>query len=638
MINSKYISVVVQGAIDKQNTPLCLASIRKFLPGSEIILSTWKGSDTTDLDYDVLIENIDPDAISYRSNGAVNNLNRQIVSSHAGLDKVQRKYALKFRTDLIMTSDSFLAYFDKFPKRNNEYKIFDHRVLTSTLFSRENIIGDVNGFCYKCPLAPSDWWFLGLTEDVKKIFDIQLVEEPYFSQYFTGKRKDDDFMWRFPPEQYIGNNLLKHNPAWAKYEMTDTDNYPFETIELSKQLLTNNFIFLGFKESGIYMNKYMPWAKDERQFDYRQYNGLITYYKFLKNYKRYCDNDYKIPDKIKDHYNGAGFELDEISFIIQGEHKPEIYQQITQNIRKFFPNAEIVLATYTGTDIKGLDYDKIALVKDPGSFPYNNQPNAKTNNINRQILTTLNGLKVATRKYAFKLRSDFVLNGRDFLSYFNQCPKSDPKYNIFDHKILSSTFFARDPRAKNKSLPFHPSDLAFFGLRTDLLNLFDIPLMTKEESTYYKHKNSLYCRYLPEQYLWINCLRKNGKNIVCDHQRDCNDSIAEETERYIASNFIYLDYEQFNLTPTEKLRLFSENEFDNIITHIEWQKLYKQYVDITHQVPDKDKVRDTIMHKFKRIRQYAILAKYMVFLIPLKGIRRSLRRRLIKHMTKDIRL
>lgn len=329
---------------------------------------------------------------------------------------------------------------------------------------------------------------------------------------------------------------------------------------------------------------------------------------------------------------------EDISFVIQGELKSELYPEITKNIRQFFPYAEIVLASYVGTDVRGLDYDKLALVKDPGCLHNSDQPNAKPNNVNRQIQTTLAGLKVATGKYAFKLRSDFLINGQDFLSYFNQFPMTDHKYKIFENKILAPIFFARDPRAKKDKLPFHPSDIAFFGLRSDLLNLFDIPLMPKEEATYYKYKKNFYCRYTPEQYLWINCLRKNSKNIECDHYRDCNDSIAEETERYIASNFIYLDYEQFNLTPTEKLRLFSENEFDNIITHIEWQKLYKQYVDITHQVPDKDKVRDTIMHKFKRIRQYAILAKYMVFLIPLKGIRRSLRRRLIKHMTKDIRL
>ena len=49
-IDTKDISVVVQGAVDKINTPKCLESIRKFLPCAEIVLSTWEGTDVTGLD------------------------------------------------------------------------------------------------------------------------------------------------------------------------------------------------------------------------------------------------------------------------------------------------------------------------------------------------------------------------------------------------------------------------------------------------------------------------------------------------------------------------------------------------------------------------------------------------------------
>ena len=59
-IDTKDISVVVQGAIDKGYTPLCLKSIIKYLPESEIILSTWEGREVDNLDYDVLILSEDP--------------------------------------------------------------------------------------------------------------------------------------------------------------------------------------------------------------------------------------------------------------------------------------------------------------------------------------------------------------------------------------------------------------------------------------------------------------------------------------------------------------------------------------------------------------------------------------------------
>ena len=55
MIENRDISVVVQGAVSKEYTTKCLKSIRRNLPGSQIVLSTWEDSDTSGLDYDKLI-------------------------------------------------------------------------------------------------------------------------------------------------------------------------------------------------------------------------------------------------------------------------------------------------------------------------------------------------------------------------------------------------------------------------------------------------------------------------------------------------------------------------------------------------------------------------------------------------------
>lgn len=63
-IDTKDISVVVQGAVGGY-TPVCLASVRKHLPESEIVLSTWKGSNVEGLDYDVLVLSDDPGGFDY---------------------------------------------------------------------------------------------------------------------------------------------------------------------------------------------------------------------------------------------------------------------------------------------------------------------------------------------------------------------------------------------------------------------------------------------------------------------------------------------------------------------------------------------------------------------------------------------
>lgn len=45
MISKNDISIILQGSIIKTETLKCLKSIRKFLPDSEVILSTWQGAE-----------------------------------------------------------------------------------------------------------------------------------------------------------------------------------------------------------------------------------------------------------------------------------------------------------------------------------------------------------------------------------------------------------------------------------------------------------------------------------------------------------------------------------------------------------------------------------------------------------------
>ena len=67
-ISAKDITVVVQGPVqtfsDREQesgiTRKCLDSVRYFLPGAKIILSTWHNQDLTDLDYDQLVLCDDP--------------------------------------------------------------------------------------------------------------------------------------------------------------------------------------------------------------------------------------------------------------------------------------------------------------------------------------------------------------------------------------------------------------------------------------------------------------------------------------------------------------------------------------------------------------------------------------------------
>lgn len=295
-ITSDEISVVVQGPVHKIRTKQCTDSIRKLLPQAEIILSTWDGTDVSGLDYDILIMSKDPGGVlqkNFKSKKMYGNLNRMITSTNSGIEKASRKYILKLRSDMIIDSTNFLNMFFEFPNRCEKYKLFEKRILASTLFSKFAEVK--HGKRQVIAFHVSDWWFFGLREDIKKyLLASQLVEEPYFSNYFEYPENKDKksvyskFSWRFSPEQYLGYSCF--SKYFSDIKMEDCSDVSDSINEKSQICLANNFIFLEYKQSGI-RNLKMACSKYE-PFSGEQYLDLYNFYNFEMQYKKYCENSY----------------------------------------------------------------------------------------------------------------------------------------------------------------------------------------------------------------------------------------------------------------------------------------------------------------------------------------------------------
>ena len=290
IIKSSDISVVVQGAIDKENTPKCLASIRKYLPDAEIILSTWEGSDVEGLDYDKVILNKDPGTFIYtRSTGDVteNNQNRQLVSIQNGLEAVNRQYTLKLRTDLYLGSNKFLNYFYKFPKKNPKYKLFKERIIVPTVFSKK--YSTIN----KIPVLfhPSDWWYFGLTDDMNILFkDTPLaVDKNFYSnaQYINPNKNPYPkcSCKMFPEQYYFISAICRKFPDVHFQDWTEISD---ENIEKSNICMFNNFIFLNYYSHKINSLKH-PKVVIGNDLYKSRLDGLLTYADFLNMYRKYCD-------------------------------------------------------------------------------------------------------------------------------------------------------------------------------------------------------------------------------------------------------------------------------------------------------------------------------------------------------------
>lgn len=328
-------------------------------------------------------------------------------------------------------------------------------------------------------------------------------------------------------------------------------------------------------------------------------------------------------------------KANEISVVIQGLYNPEITPVCLKSIKKHLPNAEVILSLSEQPEktVATDGIDKLIVSEKSPIFPYSSEQNAPKNTVNPQIVSTVAGLKAATRPYTLKIRTDFALKSDNFLKYFDDCPMSDPGHKIFDHKIIDCSYFARHPE-RSRYLAYHPSDIALFGKTSDLLNLFDVPLMTENESGYWKKEDISYCRYTPEQHIFINCLRKNGKKIDYDHTEESitRENIIE-TEKYFASNFIFLGYNRFGLVPPDKFWDFSKNNYYNTITYIEGLLLYQRHVDPAYPVPKKDNERRFINKSYKKKRFLRIIARFCA--LPFFGRKNKQRRHVIRQKVLD---
>lgn len=177
-------------------------------------------------------------------------------------------------------------------------------------------------------------------------------------------------------------------------------------------------------------------------------------------------------------------------------------------LRALFPQSEIVLSTWEGEDVSGLDVDEIVFSTAPESF---RDINGTDRHFNKQIVSTQNGIRRASRPYVLKTRADILFKDCSIAQISKQ------KSKIFHRPITVTNMVFRDPL----KLPFlfHPSDVVQFGLKDDLFDFWNIPLEKVDqistngrENIFFRYSASIF-RCFPEQSLCIRWLNKHGYSI-----------------------------------------------------------------------------------------------------------------------------
>lgn len=603
-ITSKDISVVVQGPISNDMTGLCIESIRKLLPESEIILSTWKGEKDSCFDLvDQLVLNDDPGGFDVfnREFSHINNTNRQIVSTLNGLKKASRKYAIKIRTDFILTGLGFLSYYELFQKKNKKGSLLREKILTCELYTRNPRIECIG---LRRALHPSDIFQFGLTEDLLDIWSIPLVKHE--DMIYFAKKNTDEFVEdivRFDNEQHQWVQFLKkHNVEGLPEDKFDITR---DIIELTELTFASNLIILSNEQIGIEAIKvgvYRESVYPENCFSFRDWKRLYKWfcernilgyiiYRFSITYMNvesqigklihnkiispiwkkinyepfkqcirpfyYGHKQKKHDKKIRQHLGTADINYfcekvssENISVVVQGP-VTEATKRCLVSIRKYLPKSEIVLSTYEGSHLDGLDYDVVVLSEDPGANGIIRKwPFKEAHNVNRILLTSYKGICAARRRYCLKVRSDIELVSAAFLDIYNKYAHNLSEDSIVFRRIMVEGL------CTSKSLAFSIGDWWCLGLTSDLRKMFDTPYYEKERVPFFLKKDNMQlrpymgdfvCRYTPEQYIGYSFYKRCEKKIkrgqfVFHNGYDNSDEALKQYHDFLANNFLCVEF------------------------------------------------------------------------------------------------
>lgn len=274
---------------------------------------------------------------------------------------------------------------------------------------------------------------------------------------------------------------------------------------------------------------------------------------------------------------------DELSFVVQGpiSKNNNQTQKILFEIRKNFPQSKIILSTWINSNVYGLEFDELILNEDPGAI-LQDDVNKVYDNTNRQLVSSLNGVRACTTKYCIKTRTDILFKNRKILPFFSDKIYRDPEYSFSKKRFIVPNYNTKNP--DRIPLPHHPSDLVVGGLTEDLINLYDIPLRDYETTRYFeKHKkpenfpyDDLLCRYTAESYIWTSYLLKKMK-LCFQHSSDLSNGNVELTKIIFANNLIVVNPSMMGIRfvkyPFRELKSYYS------YTYNEWLKLCKQYCD-----------------------------------------------------------
>lgn len=265
----------------------------------------------------------------------------------------------------------------------------------------------------------------------------------------------------------------------------------------------------------------------------------------------------------------------DVTFVLQGVIGKDT-DVVIKSIRDNFPSSLIILSTWNDSNTMDFDYDILVTSEDPGGVLVDDKTKL-LNNVNRQIVSSFEGIKRVTTKYVVKARTDMVFNSNQILHYLDKYSKTGGKYNLTLSRILVLSDTSYNPHRDYK-MPYHICDFIYAGVTQDIYDVFNINLMSNEYFRWFETNRmppnanypTMLSKYMPETYIWYSFLSKKLP-IHLEHSYDILNNNIESSDAIIGDSLIVVSSFQIDV----KCLKYPNQYFAScqMYTFYEWKKL-----------------------------------------------------------------
>lgn len=299
-MKSDQLSIVIQGPIYKEYSIYeSVKKLRKNFNNCQIILSTNDFFEDSENLFDKVIINKDIGTLSpLKFDSRVNNVNRQIKSTRAGIEAADRELILKLRTDQSLESNKILDIWNEILKYSDErdFKKSFERIITISLYSLNP------NFNERLPYHISDILLLGLKKDLLRYFSCVYYTENFASWYERNPHAifsntiERKFRSKYAVEQWLCLNFLFEE---QNFPIAFHNDHNEEIIRNFEDLLVDTFFICHPKDIDLRMPKFQKSYDSEfcNLFCYST-KDIIEMYKKKRNIIIDLNSKYSFPDSI----------------------------------------------------------------------------------------------------------------------------------------------------------------------------------------------------------------------------------------------------------------------------------------------------------------------------------------------------